>query len=111
MTLSNNAQLGNVGVRGGIMGLGDPGINSNMVQSAAPQLVFLLDLLQLCHLMGLAGAMGTHPLYHQFCTCLMVVLEGEKESMLLTKLLGKSRFISCLIIRSLGLDAFIISFD
>ncbi|KMT06076.1 hypothetical protein BVRB_7g163980 [Beta vulgaris subsp. vulgaris] len=37
MILPNNAQLGIVGFRDGIMGLGDPGMNNNMVQSAAPR--------------------------------------------------------------------------
>lgn len=37
ITLPSNAQLGNAGLRGGIVGLADPGMNSSLVQSAAPQ--------------------------------------------------------------------------
>ncbi|KAL2933019.1 ABSCISIC ACID-INSENSITIVE 5-like protein 5 [Bienertia sinuspersici] len=37
MTLPGNSQLVSAGMRGGIVGLGDPGINNNLVPSAAPQ--------------------------------------------------------------------------
>uniref|UniRef100_A0A803KQW6 BZIP domain-containing protein n=1 Tax=Chenopodium quinoa TaxID=63459 RepID=A0A803KQW6_CHEQI len=37
MTLPSNAQLGNTGLRGGIVGLADPGMNNNLVTGAAQQ--------------------------------------------------------------------------